>query len=118
MRKPCQGIKKVFERCKIFKLRMNPFKCAFGESSGKFLGFLVHCRGINVDPAKATAIATMKLPATMKKLKSFLKKVSYNRRFIPGLVSITLAFANYSKRDKVLSGEKYNKQLFKGCSRL
>ena len=37
---------------------MNPFKCAFGVSSGKFLGFLVHSRGIDVDPAKATIIAT------------------------------------------------------------
>ena len=35
-------LRKVFERCRAFKLRMNPFKCAFGVSSGKFLGFLVH----------------------------------------------------------------------------
>ena len=47
-------LKKVFERCKAFNLRMNPFKCAFGVSFGKFLGFLVHSRGIDMDPAKAT----------------------------------------------------------------
>ena len=35
-------LRKVFERCRAFKLRMNPLKCAFGVSSGKFLGFLVH----------------------------------------------------------------------------
>ena len=46
-------LRKVFERCRAFKLRMNPFKCAFGVSSGKFLGFLVHNRGIDIDPAKA-----------------------------------------------------------------
>ena len=45
---------------------MNPLKCAFGVSSGKFLGFLVHNRGIDVDPTKATAIATMRPPATIK----------------------------------------------------
>ena len=78
-------LRKVFERCRAFKLRMNPFKCAFGVSSGKFLGFLVHNRGINIDPAKATTIATMRPPTTMKELKSFLRKVSYIRRFIPGL---------------------------------
>jgi len=77
--------RKVFERCRAFKLRMNPLKCAFGVSSGKFLGFLVHIMGIDVDSAKATTIATMKPPATMKELKSFLGKVSYIRRFIPGL---------------------------------
>ena len=54
--KHVQVLKKVFERCSTFKLRMNPLKCAFGVSSGKFLGFLVHRRGIDVDLAKAMAI--------------------------------------------------------------
>ena len=27
-------LKRVFERCRAFKLRMNPFKCAFGVSFG------------------------------------------------------------------------------------
>ena len=77
---------------------MNPLKCAFGVSSGKFLGFLVHSRGIDVDSAKATAIATMRPPATVKELKSFLGKVSYIRIFIPGLASITSAFAKLLKK--------------------
>ena len=88
-----QILRKVFERCRAFKLRMNPLKCAFGVSFGKFLGFLVHNKGIDVDPAKAMAIVNMKPLATVKELKSFLGKVSYIRRFIPGLTSITTAFA-------------------------
>ncbi|XP_075659012.1 uncharacterized protein LOC142628861 [Castanea sativa] len=92
-----QVLRKVFERCRTFKLRMNPLKCASRVSSGKFLGFLVHNRGIDIDPAKATAIATMKPPGTVKELKSFLGKVSYIRRFIPGLASITSAFGKLLK---------------------
>nr|XP_023877949.1 uncharacterized protein LOC111990408 [Quercus suber] len=65
-------LRRVFERCRIYKLRMNPLKCAFGVSAGNFLGFLVHQRGIDVDPSKAQAIATMKPPTTVKELKSFL----------------------------------------------
>ena len=72
---------------------MNPLKCAFGVSFGKFLGFLVHSRGIDVNPA----IATMKPPTTVKELKSFLGKVLYIRRFIPGLASITSTFAKLLK---------------------
>ena len=53
-------LRKVFERCRLYKLHMNPFKCAFGVSVGKFLGFLVHQRGIDVDPSKAQVVATMK----------------------------------------------------------
>ena len=67
-----QILRGIFERCRAFKLRMNPLKCAFRVSSGKFLDFLVHNKGIDVNPAKATAITTMKPPATVKELKSFL----------------------------------------------
>ena len=56
----------VFERCKKYKLRMNPVKCTFRVSAGKFLGFLIHHKGISVDPAKATTITTMKRPTTIK----------------------------------------------------
>ena len=91
-------MRKVFERCQTFKLRMNPLKCSFGVSSGKFLRFLVHNRGIDVDPAKTTAIATIKPPATVKEMKSFLGKVSYIQRFILGLASITSAFAKLLKK--------------------
>jgi len=91
-------LRKVFERCRAFKLRMNPLKCAFGVSSGKFLGFLVHSKGIDVNPAKATTITTMKPLATVKELKSFLGKVSYIQRFIPSLASITSAFTRLLKK--------------------
>ena len=43
-------LRKVFEKCCLYKLKMNPLKCAFGVSAHKFLGFLVHQRGIDVDP--------------------------------------------------------------------
>ena len=52
-------LRQVFERCREYNLRMNPLKCAFGVSSGKFLGFLVHQREINLNLTKAKAIATL-----------------------------------------------------------
>ena len=58
-------LRKVFERCRLYELRMNPLKCAFRVMAGKFLGFLVHQRGIDVDPSKVQAIATMKLLTTL-----------------------------------------------------
>ena len=53
-------LRKVFERCKLFKLRMNLLKCAFRVFPKIFLGFWVHSRGIDVDSTKVVAIATMK----------------------------------------------------------
>ena len=57
-------------------------------------------RGIDVDPAKAMTIATMKPLAIVKELKSFLGKVSYIRRFILGLASITSAFTKLLKKGR------------------
>jgi ribonuclease HI len=91
-------LRKVFERCRLYKLKMNPLKCAFGVSAGKFLGFLVHNRGIDVDPAKASAIATMRPPTSHKELKSFLGRLSYIRRFIPGLAAVTSTFSRLLKK--------------------
>ena len=73
---------------------MNPMKCAFGVSAGKFLGFLVYHKGISVNPAKAIAIATMKRPTTVRELKSFLGRVFYIRRFVLGLASVTSDLSN------------------------
>ena len=91
-------LKKVFERCRLYKLKMNPLKCAFEVLAGKFLGFLVHQRGIDVNPARASAIATMKPPTTHKELKSFLGKLSYIRKFILGIAAVTSAFVPLLKK--------------------
>ena len=93
-----QILEQVFKRCRKYKLRMNPMKCAFGISAGKFLRFLVHHKGISVDPAKAVAIATMKRPTIVRELKSFLGRVSYIRRFVPGLVLVTSSLSKLLKK--------------------
>ena len=45
-------LRHVFERCREHNLRMNPSKCFFGVSSGKFLGFLVHHKGLIWTPQR------------------------------------------------------------------
>lgn len=102
--------RKVFEWCRLYKLRMNPLKCAFDVFVGKILGFMVHSRGIDVDLAKASTIVTMKPPYTIKESKSFLGKVTYIRRLILGLASITLAFTKLLRKgcSFVWGSEKQN----------
>ena len=91
-------LKKVFERCRHYKLCMNPLKCAFGVTTRKFLVFLVHQKGIDVDPLKVKAIVTMKPPTSIKELKSFKGKLSYIRRSIPRLVATIALFTPLLKK--------------------
>ncbi|KAA0063776.1 uncharacterized protein E5676_scaffold178G00350 [Cucumis melo var. makuwa] len=48
--------KLVLDRLRKYQLRMNPLKCAFSVTSGKFLGFIVRYRGIKVDHSKIDVI--------------------------------------------------------------
>ena len=81
-----------------YKLRTNPMKCAFGVSAGNFFRFLVYHGGISVDPAKATTITIMKRPTTVKELKIFLGRVSYIKRFVYGLASVTSELSKLLKK--------------------
>lgn len=72
-------LRKVFERRRKYLLKMNPKKCAFWVTAGKFLGFLVHNRGLEVDPNKAKAIENMPPSTTQKQLKSVFGKVSFTK---------------------------------------
>jgi len=64
-------LRKLFERLRKFKLRLNPAKCTFGVRSGKLLGFVVSQRGIEVDPDKVLVILEMPHPCTERKFEVF-----------------------------------------------
>jgi hypothetical protein len=38
-----------FERMRKYDIKMNPLKCAFCVLAGRFLGFIVHEKGIEMD---------------------------------------------------------------------
>ena len=57
-------LQKLFDRLKLYKLRLNPNKCTFGVRSGKLLGFVVSDKGIQVDPTKVKAIQEMPAPCS------------------------------------------------------
>ncbi|KAK1580997.1 hypothetical protein Q3G72_002138 [Acer saccharum] len=51
---------------KRYGMKLNPAKCEFGVPSGRFLGYQVHQRGIEVNPEKIQALAKMVSPKTLK----------------------------------------------------
>jgi hypothetical protein len=50
------GLCLALERMCRYGLKMNPLKCAFSVSAGKFLGFIIHELGIEIDPNKIESI--------------------------------------------------------------
>ena len=52
----------IFDVLRRHKLRLNASKCFFGVGSGKFLGYMVTHRGIEVNPDQIKAINDLKPP--------------------------------------------------------
>ena len=46
----------VFDMLRQHKLRLNVEKCAFGVGAGKFFGYLIISRGIEVNPNQIEAV--------------------------------------------------------------
>ncbi|XP_058203092.1 uncharacterized protein LOC131317571 [Rhododendron vialii] len=72
----------VFAILKKHKLRLNADKCAFGVSSGKFLGYLVTRRGIEADPNQILAIQQLKPPSTPREIQKLTGMAAALNRFI------------------------------------
>ena len=49
----------IFERCRYYKIHLNPHKCVFCVESGRLLEFIVSNRGIQVDSLKVEAIVNL-----------------------------------------------------------
>ena len=45
-------LQETFDTLRSYNMKLNPSKCVFGVTAGKFLGFMVSQRGIEVNPEK------------------------------------------------------------------
>ena len=58
----------MFGILRKYGMKLNPTKCSFGVASGKFLGFIVSSRGIEINPDQITAIRNLGKLRTCKAL--------------------------------------------------
>ncbi|GLT32924.1 hypothetical protein SLA2020_075540 [Shorea laevis] len=72
----------TFDNLRRHSMKLNPAKCVFGVESGKFLGFMVSSRGIEVNPEKIKAIAEMKPPKSVKDVQRLAGRIGALHRFI------------------------------------
>ena len=63
-------------------MKLNPTKCAFGVSAGKFLGFIVNNRGIKANPDKIKAVLDMPPPLSIKEVQRLIGRITALSRFV------------------------------------
>ena len=75
-------LQQTFDLLKEYGMKLNPLKCAFGVSAGRFLGFMVTQRGIEANPAQLKAILQSPTPSSKKGIQQLTGRLAALGRFI------------------------------------
>ena len=80
-----EDLTNIFEILRGHKLRLNASKCSFGVGSGKFLGYIMTFRGIEVNPNQIKAINNLQPPRNPKEVQKLTGITVALNRFISRL---------------------------------
>ena len=72
----------VFEVLRIHTLRLNASKCSFVVELGKFLGYMVTYRGIEVNPNQIKVINDLQPPRNLNEVQTLTRMTAALNRFI------------------------------------
>ncbi|KAL0455007.1 UNVERIFIED_CONTAM: Retrovirus-related Pol polyprotein from transposon opus [Sesamum latifolium] len=75
-----------------YRLKLNPRKCGFGVSGGRFLGFMVTQQGIEANPNKIKAITDMGPPTSINEVQRLTGRIAALSRFISKSAEKGLSF--------------------------
>ena len=75
-------LSEAFQILREYNMKLNPAKCAFGVSTGKFLGFIVNNRGIEANPDKVKAVLDMPSPSGIKEVQRLTGRIVALSRFV------------------------------------
>ena len=72
----------IFRILRKYRLRLNASKCSFGVGLGKFLGYMVTHRGIEVNPDQIKAIHSLQPPQNPKEIQKLIGMIVALNHFI------------------------------------
>ena len=85
-------LQETFDTLRSYNMKLNPSKYVFRVTAGKFLGFMVSQRGIEVNPEKVRAIMELGPPRMVKEVQSLNGKIATLNRFISKATKKCLSF--------------------------
>ena len=97
-KKEDRHLREKFETLHLYDMKLNPRKCVFRVSSGKFLDFMVSQWGIKANPDKIQAILEMPPPKNIMEVQSLNSKVAALNKFISRATDKCLSFCKTLKK--------------------
>ncbi|KAK0589925.1 hypothetical protein LWI29_020308 [Acer saccharum] len=108
-----KDLRQTFQVIRENQMRLNPAKCAFGVAAGKFLGFMVHERGIEANPEKIKAIIELGSPNTLQQAQGLTGRIAALNRFISISTDKCLPFFKVIKQRKNMKWNQESEQAFR-----
>ena len=94
-------------------MKINPDKCHFGAQEIQFLGHVIGIDGIKPDPTKVEKVKNFPQPENTTELRSFVRLISYYRRFIQDFSKISKPLFELTKRINHINGKNRKVKLSK-----
>ena len=91
-------LKETFDTLRSYNMKLNPSKCAFRVTTGKFHWFMMSQRGIEINPDKIQVIMELTPPKNVKKVQSLNNKIATLNRFISRATNKCLPFFRTLKK--------------------
>ena len=91
-------LQKTFDTLRVYNMKLNPNKCVFGVTAGKFLGFMLSQRGIKVNLEKIQVIVEVAPLKTVKEVQSLNGKITALNKFVSRATNKCLLFFRILKR--------------------
>ena len=95
-----KDLAKTFEVLKRHNMKLNPSKCAFRVSKGKFLSFIVTQKGIEANPKKIKAVLDMGSLRSKRDIQVLIGRIATLSRFMSKFAKRCLPFFKILKRNQ------------------
>lgn len=92
-----QLLRQVFERCRLHKVYIHPWKCEWVQSKITFVGMCVEHNHVYISEEKVEALRNYKVPASYAELRTFVGLTLFHHDFVPKFSERTAIFTDMLK---------------------
>ena len=107
-----ESLEEVLKRLKEKGLRLNKEKCCFNMMKLEFMGRVLSKDGVAPEKLKIKAVASAREPKNASEVRSFLGLVTYCRRFISDLATISEPLRKLTRKSTMFTCCESEEELF------
>ncbi|KAL5843565.1 hypothetical protein ACOSQ4_009523 [Xanthoceras sorbifolium] len=110
-------LQQSFDIIDKYGMKLNPTKCSFGVSSGKFLGYLVTKRGVEANPYQLQSIMDLRSPKSIKDVQKLTGRLAALNRFISKSSEKCKHFFDVLRKSKSFDWNQTSEDAFQNIKR-